>query len=95
MRRTAAPISSGCSTSIDRCSTPPLRLNTDAGGVDLSPDGRPEFFAMQTAEKIYASFALEASSPGGHSSRPTPDNAIYGLARRAGRGSSSIAFRAT
>ena len=55
-------------------------LNTDAGGVDLTPDGRPESFEMQTAEKIYASFALEASSPGGHSSRPTADNAIYKLA---------------
>ncbi|MEO8225435.1 MAG: M20/M25/M40 family metallo-hydrolase, partial [Gammaproteobacteria bacterium] len=56
-------------------------LNTDAGYVDLLPDGRPETFVMQTAEKIYASFALEASSAGGHSSRPVADNAIYKLAR--------------
>lgn len=56
-------------------------LNTDAGYVDLLPDGRPESFVIQTAEKIYASFALEASGPGGHSSRPTADNAIYTLAR--------------
>jgi len=60
-------------------------LNTDAGQVDLLPDGRPEAFGVQTAEKIYASFALEASSPGGHSSRPGPDNAIYKLARALAR----------
>lgn len=55
-------------------------LNTDAGQVDLLPDGRPEVFGIQTAEKVYASFALEASSPGGHSSRPGPENAIYKIA---------------
>ena len=60
-------------------------LNTDAGQVDLLPDGRPEAFGVQTAEKIYASFALEASSPGGHSSRPGPDNAIYKVARALAR----------
>jgi acetylornithine deacetylase/succinyl-diaminopimelate desuccinylase-like protein len=56
-------------------------LNTDAGYVDVAPDGRPEAFVLQTGEKIYATFALEAASPGGHSSMPTPDNAIYALAR--------------
>ena len=60
-------------------------LNTDAGQVDVLPDGRPEAFGLQTAEKIYASFALEASSPGGHSSRPGPDNAIYKVARALAR----------
>jgi acetylornithine deacetylase/succinyl-diaminopimelate desuccinylase-like protein len=54
-------------------------LNTDGGYVDLEGD-RPEAFVMQTAEKIYASFRLEASSVSGHSSRPTADNAIYELA---------------
>ncbi len=62
-----------------------IALNTDAGQVDLLPDGRPEAFGVQTAEKIYASFALEASSPGGHSSRPGPDNAIYKVARALSR----------
>jgi len=60
-------------------------LNTDAGQVDLLPDGRPEVFGVQTAEKIYASFALEAASPGGHSSRPGADNAIYKVARALAR----------
>jgi len=56
-------------------------LNTDAGQVELRADGSPVAFTIQTAEKIYASYALEADSPGGHSSRPVADNAIYKLAR--------------
>ncbi len=56
-------------------------LNTDAGQVELKADGTPEAFTIQTAEKVYASYALEATSPGGHSSRPAADNAIYKLAR--------------
>ncbi len=58
-----------------------VALNTDAGYVDLTPEGIPESFVVQTAEKVYASFALEASAAGGHSSRPVADNAIYKLAR--------------
>jgi len=56
-------------------------LNTDAGQVELKADGTPVAFTIQTAEKIYASYALEASSAGGHSSRPVADNAIYKVAR--------------
>ena len=33
------------------------------------------------AEKVFQNFTLEATNGGGHSSRPTPDNAIYDLAR--------------
>jgi acetylornithine deacetylase/succinyl-diaminopimelate desuccinylase-like protein len=36
--------------------------------------------AMQAAEKVFLSFKLEVTNPGGHSSRPTKDNAIYHLA---------------
>ena len=32
------------------------------------------------AEEVYQDFRIEASNPGGHSSRPRPDNAIYSLA---------------
>jgi len=35
---------------------------------------------IQTSEKIYASFELEARNKGGHSSLPSRDNAIYRLA---------------
>jgi acetylornithine deacetylase/succinyl-diaminopimelate desuccinylase-like protein len=54
-------------------------LNTDAGAVLLDGD-RPQAFTVQTSEKIYASFHLEARNPGGHSSLPRRDNAIYALA---------------
>lgn len=56
-------------------------INTDAGGGMLSPDHRPRIYLVQTAEKTYATFRLSARNPGGHSSRPRPDNAIYDLAR--------------
>jgi len=55
-------------------------LNTDGGAVLLDGD-RPQAFAVQTSEKIYASFELLARNPGGHSSLPRRDNAIYALAR--------------
>jgi acetylornithine deacetylase/succinyl-diaminopimelate desuccinylase-like protein len=54
-------------------------LNTDSGGGELR-GGRPVAFGVQTAEKVYLSFALEVRDKGGHSSVPTADNAIYRLA---------------
>jgi acetylornithine deacetylase/succinyl-diaminopimelate desuccinylase-like protein len=54
-------------------------LNTDAGGGELH-DGRPVNFGIQTAEKVYLSFALEVRDKGGHSSVPVDENAIYRLA---------------
>ena len=32
---------------------------------------------MQAGEKLYQDFTIEATNPGGHCSRPVPDNAIY------------------
>ncbi|HET6551946.1 MAG TPA: M20/M25/M40 family metallo-hydrolase [Dyella sp.] len=55
-------------------------LNTDAGGGELSESGKPLVFGFQTAEKAYASFELTTHNPGGHSSLPRKDNAIYELA---------------
>jgi len=55
-------------------------LNADAGGGSYLADGRLLGFGIQTAEKIYQSFTFTATNPGGHSSRPRPDNAIYDLA---------------
>ena len=54
-------------------------INPDGGGGDLK-DGRPVKMAIQTSEKIYVSFELEARNKGGHSSVPSRDNAIYRLA---------------
>ena len=56
-------------------------INTDAGGGILGPDGTPLLYLVQGAEKTYATFDLVAKNPGGHSSRPRADNAIYDLAR--------------
>lgn len=58
---------------------PAFALNTDAGGGDLV-DERERSFDVQASEKVYLSFRLEVTNPGGHSSRPRPDNAIYRLA---------------
>ena len=54
-------------------------LNSDAGGGQLDGQGRGIAFALQTAEKTYASFTFTARNPGGHSSAPRADNAIYEL----------------
>jgi acetylornithine deacetylase/succinyl-diaminopimelate desuccinylase-like protein len=60
-------------------------LNSDAGGGAFLENGTLLGFGIQTAEKTYQSFILTATNPGGHSSRPRPDNAIYALAHTLGR----------
>jgi acetylornithine deacetylase/succinyl-diaminopimelate desuccinylase-like protein len=54
-------------------------LNTDAGGGGFLKDGTPLGFGIQAAEKTYRSYSFTVRNPGGHSSRPRPDNAIYEL----------------
>jgi len=51
------------------------------GGGGLVEDGRKVANAVQAAEKKYLDFTLEVTNPGGHSSRPRDDNAIYELAQ--------------
>lgn len=58
-----------------------LVLNGDAGGGEISEDGKPVSYGLQAAEKTYADFTIEVTDPGGHSSRPGKTNAIYQLAR--------------
>jgi len=58
-----------------------LVLNSDAGGASLGDDGKPTVYGMQAAEKTYVDFEISFTNPGGHSSRPRADNAIYRLAR--------------
>lgn len=55
-------------------------LNEGAGGL-LAEDGRYIALNVQAGEKIHQVYTLEVTNPGGHSSRPRPDNAIYQLAR--------------
>jgi acetylornithine deacetylase/succinyl-diaminopimelate desuccinylase-like protein len=56
-------------------------LNGDGGGGVLSEGAaKPVIFYVQGAEKSSAQFLLTTHNPGGHSSVPRPDNAIYELA---------------
>ena len=54
-------------------------LNSDTVGGALTADGKAIAYSVQAAEKTYVSFELTVRNPGGHSSRPRPDNAIYEL----------------
>jgi acetylornithine deacetylase/succinyl-diaminopimelate desuccinylase-like protein len=56
-------------------------LNGDGGGGTLSEDGKPAYYSLEGAEKAYADYELTFTNPGGHSSAPRKDNAIYDLAR--------------
>jgi len=54
-------------------------LNPDSGGV-TTDKGKPLSVEIEATEKLYADFQLLATNPGGHSSLPKPDNAIYHVA---------------
>lgn len=54
-------------------------INTDGGDFQLK-DGKPLLTSIQTGEKLYADYELKVFNKGGHSSLPSPDNAIYHLA---------------
>jgi carboxypeptidase PM20D1 len=56
-------------------------LNADAGRGVLNRDHQAIAYELQAAEKTYVTFELTITNPGGHSSRPRKDNAIYELAR--------------
>lgn len=56
-----------------------VAVNLDGGGGGLK-NGERQFFRIGTSEKVYVTFTLETTSPGGHGSLPGPDNAIYRLA---------------
>jgi acetylornithine deacetylase/succinyl-diaminopimelate desuccinylase-like protein len=56
-------------------------LNGDGGGGVLTEGtAKPLIFYVQGAEKSSAEYLLTTHNPGGHSSEPRPDNAIYELA---------------
>lgn len=54
-------------------------FNHDGGGI-VADHGKPIMMAVNAIEKLYADFHLSVTNPGGHSSLPRPDNAIYSLA---------------
>lgn len=61
-----------------------LVINPD-GGSAATRAGRRRYLIIQTAEKIFVTYQLEATDKGGHSSEPTPANPIYRLARALAR----------
>jgi acetylornithine deacetylase/succinyl-diaminopimelate desuccinylase-like protein len=54
-------------------------INGDAGDP-LLKNGRRIVRGVEASEKVYHDIRFEVHNPGGHSSLPTPDNAIYRLA---------------
>jgi acetylornithine deacetylase/succinyl-diaminopimelate desuccinylase-like protein len=52
----------------------------EGGGGRADPSGKHLVLTIQAAEKYPQNYQLEVTNPGGHSSRPVPNNAIYHLA---------------
>jgi acetylornithine deacetylase/succinyl-diaminopimelate desuccinylase-like protein len=59
-------------------------LNHDGQSV-VTDHGKALFFEVDATEKVYADYQLEVTNPGGHSSVPVPENAIYRLADGVGK----------
>jgi acetylornithine deacetylase/succinyl-diaminopimelate desuccinylase-like protein len=57
-----------------------INLDYDLNGRLDEVTGRPVSWTWQGAEKSYADIELTVTNPGGHSSKPSPDNAINQLA---------------
>ncbi len=56
-------------------------INEGGGGRFDQQTTKYLYNGVQVGEKLYQDFTLETTNKGGHSSRPTPDNAIYELAQ--------------
>jgi acetylornithine deacetylase/succinyl-diaminopimelate desuccinylase-like protein len=54
-------------------------VNADAGGGQVK-NGTPQLYSVSAAEKTYFHLRLTMRNPGGHSSLPVKENAIYRLA---------------
>ena len=52
----------------------------EGGGGRRDDKGNRQVLAMQVGEKAAQNYTFTATNPGGHSSQPVPDNAIYELA---------------
>ena len=51
------------------------------GGFGYMRNGKPQSNVVEATQKVFAVFTVTARNPGGHSSLPRPDNAIYELAK--------------
>lgn len=58
--------------------------NFDGGG-GITKNGKRQLFEIGTSEKVYLTFTLETTGPGGHGSLPGKDNPIYRMASALGR----------
>lgn len=54
---------------------------TEGVDGDLDEQGHRVALGVLAAEKVSQNYVFEVTNPGGHSSRPVPDNAIYHLVR--------------
>jgi acetylornithine deacetylase/succinyl-diaminopimelate desuccinylase-like protein len=57
-----------------------IALN-EGGGGQLDKSGKRVRLTIQAGEKVFQSYRLEVTNPGGHSAQPRRDNALYDLAR--------------
>ena len=55
-------------------------LNADGGAAAYDRNFKPLGFGISMAEKTFQTYFFTTHNPGGHSSRPRADNAIYDLA---------------
>ncbi|MBV8032100.1 MAG: M20/M25/M40 family metallo-hydrolase, partial [Betaproteobacteria bacterium] len=60
-------------------------LGLNEGGRGDLRNGKPVLNQVQVAEKMYTTYQLLVRNPGGHSSLPDPENAIYTLAEALNR----------
>jgi acetylornithine deacetylase/succinyl-diaminopimelate desuccinylase-like protein len=52
----------------------------EGGGGRIDATGKRQLLALQVGEKAAQNYTFTATNPGGHSSQPVPDNAIYQIA---------------
>jgi acetylornithine deacetylase/succinyl-diaminopimelate desuccinylase-like protein len=52
----------------------------EGGDGELDADGKRVVLDVEAAQKVYQDYQLETTNPGGHSSQPVPDNALYEMA---------------
>ena len=55
-------------------------INLDEANSLITVGHKPRLYRIVATEKVYGDYRLTAANPGGHSSLPVPDNAIYELA---------------
>jgi acetylornithine deacetylase/succinyl-diaminopimelate desuccinylase-like protein len=59
-------------------------LNHDGSSI-VTDHGKLLYYELDATEKVYGDYQLLVTNPGGHSSLPVPENAIYALAAGLGR----------